>query len=239
MTRFSFRRARAAIAAGLALSLGACAAPGFRADVARFQAQLPVPQGQSFAISAADPALAGGIEFGSYAQLVSAELTRLGYRPAAPGETAEMVITMRYGVDQGRERVRTRPSAFHDPFFGSFYHPRFGFYRPGFYRPVVVRGPHGRRFVYGWHDPFLWHGWGSSWGGSDVESFTVYTSGLDVTINRAADGTRLFEGRAEAQSRDNNLAYLVPNLVQAMFTNFPGNSGEKVRITVAPPPRSR
>ena len=54
---------------------------------------------------------------------------------------------------------------------------------------------------------------------------------------RAADGQRLFEGRAEAMSQTNDLGTLVPNLVQAMFTNFPGNSGEKVRITVAPPPK--
>ena len=48
---------------------------------------------------------------------------------------------------------------------------------------------------------------------------------------------RLFEGRAEAQSRDNDLTQIVPNLIEAMFTNFPGNSGEKVQITVAPPPK--
>jgi hypothetical protein len=27
---------------------------------------------------------------------------------------------------------------------------------------------------------------------------------------------------------------LVPNLIEAMFTGFPGNSGETVKITVAP-----
>jgi hypothetical protein len=31
----------------------------------------------------------------------------------------------------------------------------------------------------------------------------------------------------------------VPNLVEAMFTNFPGRSGETVRITVPPPARNR
>ena len=44
----------------------------------------------------------------------------------------------------------------------------------------------------------------------------------------------VFEGKAEALSRSKNLTYLVPNLVEAMFTNFPGNSGERVRISVAP-----
>ena len=30
---------------------------------------------------------------------------------------------------------------------------------------------------------------------------------------------------------------LVPNLVEAMFTGFPGRSGEDVLITVPPPPK--
>ena len=67
-----------------------------------------------------------------------------------------------------------------------------------------------------------------------MRSFTVYTSELDLKIDRAADQTRLFEGRAEAQSRSKNLPYLVPNLVEAMFTEFPGNSGETVRISIEP-----
>ena len=58
-----------------------------------------------------------------------------------------------------------------------------------------------------------------------------------MKIDRAADGQRLFEGKAEAVSRSNDLPYLVPNLVEAMFTGFPGNSGETVRISVAPEDR--
>ncbi|MBA4082541.1 MAG: DUF4136 domain-containing protein, partial [Erythrobacter sp.] len=33
-------------------------------------------------------------------------------------------------------------------------------------------------------------------------------------------------------SRSNRLPRLVPNLVDALFTDFPGNSGETVRITI-------
>ena len=212
--------------AAATLALGGCAAPGFRADVARFQSALPAPQGQSFNIVAGDPQLAGGIEFAQYSGLVAGELTRLGYRPAAPGERPELTIAMAYAIDQGRERVRSTPG-FYDPWYGS------GFGR-GYYRPIIVRGPGGRRYIHGWHDPFLFGGFGGFGGYDRIESFTVFTTGLDLKIDRAADGTRLFEGRAEAQSRDNNLTQIVPNLVAAMFTGFPGNSGEKVRITVAP-----
>ena len=82
-------------------------------------------------------------------------------------------------------------------------------------------------FYYGWHDPF----WGV---GYDVSSYTVYTAFLDLDIRRTADSQSVFEGGAQARSRTDELPLLVPNLIEAMFTGFPGNSGETVRITVAP-----
>ncbi|MBA3940361.1 MAG: DUF4136 domain-containing protein [Sphingopyxis sp.] len=226
MSKTNFRRLGLAALTGAALALAGCATP-FKANVARFQSQLPAPQGQSFVVEASNPNLAGGIEFGQYANIVAGELTRYGYRPAASGERPDMVVRMDYGVDKGREKVVS--SGFSDPWYGGYYGR--GFYGP----PVIVRGRGGRRFVYGYRDPFLWGGFGPGWGYNDVSSYTVYTSGLNLQINRAADGSRLFEGHAEAQSRDNNLQAIVPNLVEAMFTGFPGNSGERVRITVAPP----
>ena len=228
MSNTTLRHLGLAAMTGAALALAGCATP-FKADVARFQTQLPAPQGQSFVVEANNPALAGGIEFSQYANLVAGELTRYGYRPAARGENADLVVRMDYGVDKGRERV-VSSLGFGDPWYGGY-----GGYGRGFYRPVIVSGRGGRRYVYGYRDPFLWGGFGPGWGGTDVSSYTVYTSGLNLQINRAADGSRLFEGQAEAQSRDNNLQTIVPNLVEAMFTGFPGNSGERVRITVAPP----
>jgi hypothetical protein len=56
---------------------------------------------------------------------------------------------------------------------------------------------------------------------------------------RRPDGQSVFEGTARARSRTDDLRALVPNLVEAMFTGFPGNSGEQVRITVPPAPRNR
>ena len=72
-------------AAALALgALSACATPGFRADVARFQ-QMPAPQGQTFSIEPRDESLRGGLEFNHYAGLVTEQLTRYGYRAAPAG----------------------------------------------------------------------------------------------------------------------------------------------------------
>ena len=40
--------------------------------------------------------------------------------------------------------------------------------------------------------------------------------------------------KAQARSTSNELPRLVPNLVEAMFTGFPGNNGETLHITVMP-----
>ncbi|OCC25447.1 lipoprotein transmembrane [Croceicoccus estronivorus] len=203
-------------AAGLLLlAVAACAAP-FKADVSRFQSQLPAPQGQTFAVVAEDPALAGGLEFAEYAHLVEGQMEKLGYQQAQP-QDATMIVRFDYGVDNGRDRIRSS-SMGRDPFYSPWYgyHPYWG------YRPYYSR--YGA-WNYGWYDP---------WFDSGVESYTVYTSDIELRIDRAVDGERLFEGRAEAVSTSNRLQYLVPNLVEAMFTDFPGRSGETVRITIAP-----
>jgi hypothetical protein len=186
--------------------------------VSRFNV-LPPPDGQTIAVVPDDPALAGGIEFNQYAALVADQLAKQGYRPVAAGEGAQLIARFDYGVDKGRERVRASPT-YHDPFWSPWYGygPRFGYYSRRF-------GYAGAPWGYGWYDP---------WFDTGVESYTVYTSGVSLKIERAVDHYRLFEGKAEAVSTSNRLTYLVPNLLEALFTGFPGNSGETVRITVAP-----
>lgn len=201
----------------LMLALAACA-QNFNANVSRFQSQLPAPQGQSFAVVADDPALAGGLEFSQYARLVEAQMARLGYTPVADPAQANLLVRFDYGVDKGRERVRSTGFA-RDPFWSPWYgYGPYGHWGRSRFHPYGAWG-------YGWHDPFF---------DSGYESYTVYTSGIDLKIDRRADGVRLFEGKAEAVSTSNRLPYLVPNLVEAMFTDFPGRSGETVRISVAP-----
>ena len=202
-------------------ALSACTS-GFNADVSRFQSQLPAPQGQTFAVVADDPALAGGLELSQYARLVEGQMAKLGYQPAATVDAATLLVRFDYGVDKGRDRVRSSPGMGYDPFWSPWYgYSRFGYYGRPFYG-------HSGMWGYGWHDPFFDGGY---------ESYTVYTSGIELKIDRRADGARLFEGKAEAASTSNRLPYLVPNLVEAMFTNFPGTPGETVRITVAPEKR--
>ena len=196
----------------LGAGLTACAT-GFNSDVTRFSTQLPAPQGQTFAVVADDPELVGGIEFGQYADLVGQEMAQLGYVQGSP-ETADLIVRFDYDVDNGRERIRSTGAAFRDPFYDPWYT-----YRRSAFRSRGLWG-------YGFYDPWILD--------NDVRSYTIYTSEVELDIESRTTGERLFEGTAKAVSRSDNLQYLVPNLVDAMFTDFPGNSGETVRITIQP-----
>ena len=204
------------------LALAGCATP-FAADVSRFQA-LPAPQGQSFAVVADDPRLDGSLEFSQYAAIVADRLGQQGYVRANVPADASLIVRVGYGVDRGREKLRSVPG---------FAGPRFGYgFGWGPYRPYYGFGR--RAFIYGFNDPFLY---GSAY--DEVESYTVYQSELTMKIERRATRERVFEGTARAMSGDDDLTTLVPNLIDAMFTGFPGNSGQTVRITLAPPERLR
>jgi hypothetical protein len=201
--------------AGLMLTaLGACAT-NFDASVTRFQSQLP-PPGQSFAVVADDPSLQGGIEFAQYSRLVAAQLLKIGYVEAPSPDSASMLVRFAYRVDNGHSY--TNSAGFYgDPFWGpwrggGFYRGRGRFYGGG-------------AWGYGWNDP---------WFDGGIDSYTIYTSEISLKIDDHATAKRLFEGKAQAASTSNHLPYLVPNLVDAMFTRFPGASGETLRITVAP-----
>jgi len=213
------------------LALGGCAT-GLPTQVSRFQA-MPAPSGESFVIQSADPDDRGGLEFSRYADLVRRHLIEQGYSEADSPQAASLIVSLAYGVDDGRQQLVTRPG---------FGYSRFGYSRFGYggfgyggfgYRPYWSRfgGYGGLRspFYYGWNDPFWYRGYGD-----EVDVYTVYTSYLDMDIKRSGDGQAVFEGTARARSRTDDLGMLVPNLVEAMFTGFPGNSGETVKITVAP-----
>ena len=199
--------------AAAALALSGCAT-GLNTRVSRFQ-QLSAPSGQTFVVQSKNPRLNDSLEFQHYADIVAAHMVQQGYTRASDPAHADLVVDMRYSVDHGREKVVSDP----DP-----WGPGFGPWSPW-------GGYWGRRgWGWGWNDPFLW---GPGYG-ADVHSYTVYTSELDLDIDRVADGKQVFEGHAQAHSGTDALTKLVPDLIEAMFTGFPGNSGETVKITVQP-----
>ena len=236
----SIKRLTAAAMLGAgAVAVSGCAAT-LPTKVTRFQA-MPVAQGQTFfVVPGAGAAQGGGLEFQRYAGLVSQQLAARGYNPAASPQTATMIVQLGYGVDEGTQKIVEDPfyrGRFSDPFYRGYYGSRFG-YDPfwGVYRgrPYYSRfgyyGRFGSPFYYGWDDPF--------WYGGGIEAYTEYHSRLDLDIRDRRTNQSLFEGKAQARSQTDELGTLVPNLVEAMFTGFPGRSGETVKITVPAKKRS-
>ncbi len=221
-----------AAALGLAaLSLTACAT-SLNTKVTRYQ-PASIPAGYSFYVVPMEGT--AGPQFYRYATMLSQQLEAQGFRPAGTPQLADMLVRVGYGVDQGQTVVRS------DPFYGSSF--GFGFgryggygYRDSFFDPywgVHYGRPYYSRwsrspFYYGWGDPFSY---GGGYGG--IDSYTMYKSHLDMDIVQRATDTPLFEGHAQARSQTDELDALVPNLIQAMFTGFPGRNGETVKITIS------
>jgi hypothetical protein len=224
--------AAAAVLGVAALGLSGCAT-GLPTKVTRYSTA--IPQGQSFYVVPAQ-GIQPGLEFNSYAGIVAQQMAARGYRQAPSTAAADMLVRVGYGVDEGRQEVYVDPIA-RDPFlyggyYGRPYWSRFGYY--GGYRSP---------FYWGWNDPFWYASPYGGYGGygygyrDAIRTYTVYNSGLDLNIVRRVDNAPLFEGRAMARSQTDELGTLVPNLIEAMFTNFPGENGKTVKITI--PARKR
>jgi hypothetical protein len=208
------------------LALLAGCAPTFEARVARFSV-LPAPAGQSFTIQPRDAANAGGLEFATYANLVRQRLLATGMTEAPTPAAASLTVLLDYNIGPPREKLQSRPGMGGWGGWGG---------GPGGWNGGWTGG-WGR---WGW-DPYWgggfgggFGGWGGGWGGVEVYSVTQYNATLAMKIERTADKASVFEGRAETISTTNNMTRLVPNLVTAIFTNFPGNSGETVRVKFDP-----
>jgi len=210
--------AAAALLGVAAVGLSACAG-SLNTTVSRYQA-MPAPQGQTFFVVPGDGMAAnGGLEFQRYAGLVAQQLQARGYQPATAPGNATMLVQLGYGVDHGQTRI------IDDPFRGNRY-GYGGFYSPFYYPRFGFRSA----FSYGWNDPF--------WYGGGIDSYVEYHSEIDLHIRAASSNQPLFDGRAQARSQTNRLDVVLPSLVEAMFTNFPGQNGETVKITIPTKPRT-
>jgi len=222
-------------ALALLLGLAACATP-FEARVNRFQ-QLPAPAGQSFAIQPHDSRRAGGLEFSTYANLVRQHLVATGFSEAATPGNASLVVDLDYNVTQPRERVETVPGFGYGGFGGYGGYGGYGGFGYGGYG----RGRFGYGGGFGGYGGFGYGGvgYGAFGYAPQVYSETIFNSYVALRISRAADNQAVFEGRAETVTRTNDLTRLVPPLVDALFTGFPGNSGETIRVRLPSDPAKR
>ena len=215
------RLVRFILVAGLVGLVSACNST-FKSNVSRFH-ELPEPKGETVQIVPSDPSRNTSLEFASYANIVGSYLGKQGYRPAG-NTTADLIVELDYSVDDGKVVVKSYPSSF--SFGYGYYHP---FYRPHYwYNPYWHTGYHYSPFWGSYYDPF----------DRDVRSYVNYTRKLTMVIRPNKAGAKnIFEGTVESVGRKKNLPELMPLMVQALFTNFPGVNGTTERIVIELEPK--
>jgi hypothetical protein len=186
------------------LLLSACTS-FMRSDVVAFY-EGPLPQGETIRVEASDPEMGRSLEFRNYARLIGAELTKLGYTTVAdPDSAVTLLAEVDYSVEAGPTDVRVERRL-----------------------PPYVR----YHFYYGrFQDPFYF-GVDNRWT-QEVYSTPSWLRRFTMNIvENNPERTRLFEGRVQSSGRQNLLPQIMPYLITAMFTNFPGESGVTKVVTI-------
>lgn len=207
----------------LVFLLGACAGP-LRSDVTRFN-NLSQPRGESFIVVAKNPARDGSLELMSYAAHVSEKLRAEGYAPAGDGNP-DLIVTIDFGVSEPLEESTYRRAP---PYWGPTYYGRRYRYNPYYY---PFSSPY-----YGYYGSY---GYGSFHHNRyaylyDTGDYTriVYERVFEMAIQQD-DGRFVFEGRATSIGSSKDLPKIMPLMISALFSDFPGENGSTVRVTVKP-----
>jgi Domain of unknown function (DUF4136) len=146
------------------------------------------------------------LEYRSYENLVRGELNRLGFTEAAEGSRPSLKAAMNFASSV--RDVRVIYPVVYDPYW---------------------RGPAWRGFRRPYYDPF-WYG------PPTVEereaNFELYTRSLRLTLAQLPTGKQLYETTVVSQGQNPSLATVMPYMVRAAFTNFPGRNGVTQQIDV-------
>ncbi len=191
------------LAGALVLLVSACASK-LTSDVVSFH-EGDLPDGEKIAVVPLDEAKQKSLEFQHYAELIEQSLKKMGYVPVENPDDAELLARVDYSVSEGRVETRTRMEP---PRGYAHYH----FYYGRYYDP----------FYFGYYDRWT----------PDIRSYTVYDRTLEMNILNADSDEVVFEGRVRSTGRENEIAEIMPYLVTAMFTNFPGESGVTKVVTI-------
>ena len=188
--------------------------------------------GASFSVQTVKQAASahwGDLERQTYEKLIADALQKQGLQPVAAGQKPRFQAYLR--LDQKQEKVeRSQPV-----------------YAPGWAYPYGMGyRPYGwpRGYWHGgvWHDPFLEDGvfgWSAPvyMGERRYEqTLSMVLLGLRISDNTqkgdTPQGATVFEGSAQYTGQEAALPALMPYLVQALFSDFPGRNGQVRQVSL-------
>lgn len=187
----------------IALVLSGCVTPVGPTEVRRFHAieNVAAATSQRIAVVPSERFTGGDLEFGVYAQAVESALAAQGYTIVAASDSPDQLAMVDYS-----SQARTVGSGRGPVSVG------------------VGGGTGGFRSGLGGSVGF------NLGGGSSEHIFAE----MRITIEQAADRTRLWEGQASGEAKQGSVQAetraLAAKLANAMFIDFPGESGESFEV---------
>lgn len=195
-----------ACAIAMAASLAACTTSPFGGgpapvDVTRFHLNQPIARGQ-IAVEPVDVADRNTLEFTQYRMAVERQLARLGWNVVSGTTNSEQIALI--DVEQGSRAALAQRSPI----------------------SIGIGGSTG-----GWGSGV---GAGINFGLGGGGSRELVGTMLEVSIRRRSDSSVFWEGRAQTEARagtpEANPRVAVERLAEALFLDFPGESGRTISV---------
>lgn len=187
----------------VAIFMMAACSSGVDCDVVAYHT-LGAPQGERVRIVHQNAALTGTPEFNFFASQIRTKLNKLGYGNAGNG-AANLVFAIKYDVGEGPTEVARLPKCF------TQYRYLDDEYGSPYYRGLECYT-------------------------SQIELQSNYIHFLELKIYSPIEpgdpGEVIYEGMVHSVSLNDSLAEMMPYLISALFTDFPGESGEVRSVVV-------
>jgi hypothetical protein len=194
------------------IALASCST--VESNVTRFHTLPPKGTGQSFVIRSESGQ--SSIEFSQYSQQISKHLQAYGWTPAS-SNSADYIVVLAYQMGGSRERSGSLP-LYGQTGGGTTYHSgSFNSYGSGGYSSGTFGGTSYTPATFGVV-------------GAAPYSYTVHDRYMVMTIRDRA-GTNVFEGKVNSSGSSAEIAAVLPEMIDSLFTGFPGVSGKTKKIS--------
>jgi len=145
-----------------------------------------------------------GLEYKEYARQIAEHMTANNFRQVATKDKADYALYFSYGLK--RSEIHSESVPFNTTFHGGYNNGPFGYGRPYF-------------------------------GGHDVYTYTRYVRSFEMDIvdlkqSSGQNVVKAFEGQVTSVGESDNFFTVSKCMINAMFSGFPGENGEKKTVTV-------
>lgn len=181
--------------------------------VTRFHTLPAVGSGQTFAIS--PPAGASGIEFSAYSAQISARLTEYGWK-LSPSGTPDYLVSISYRMGGSHQETGSVPIMGQTGGGTTYHSGSVSSYGSGGYSSGSFSGTSYQPATFGVV-------------GAIPVNHTMHDRFMTLNITDRA-GKSIFEGRVNSSGTSSDIAAVMPEMIDSLFTGFPGTSGKTKNV---------